>query len=858
MRLIVVVMALIFAGEVFAGNVATVVRAHPYLTRGVDRESLLGIRFDGGWGGQVAANQVLDFRFDFTNCESSVISEVKIEYIPHSGSSLGGVYARPYAYYSGDAKAITYTKTENAAQDGSSLEVSFSGMTHSFYPNTPANGDSGYIWLTAAISPDIPDDAEIWVTLVTDKITINGCAFEVTNGVAKAPHRVLKNRYQIAAYLRQDWMSASNAYGLENSTSNRIANLTDIILVNNLRVKYDADSDSFKTSWTDNDAASTMRVINYRNLYNPDCRVRLSLTRGWEYTTVGGVLGYPLACATLNDTYRSKLVAEVIRILEEVGVDGLDIDYEYPGVHQSAKISDEMVWRDWHGYGLFLRDLAAEFFDRGWVLSICSNESGWCMAPSGMYSAMHAADMIESMAYDYHTGSYPLHCSAQAMKYAMSVLTNRGISKRRVMAGQAMYSNWNYQPGWGTIVGWIGENFDRDTYPQGSGYATFESPTTYHAKCDYARRENYGGVMSWGYYTDVAWNNRMSLARHQAKAIWPVPYSWPTPEQDEKGVYLLKSEADFFWLRDHTNVSARFVQDIVLEHDPLPVESFSGTIDGNGHRLTIPWDTWIVTEGQTALFKVLYGSIKNLTIDFSGRAVTCAARWNDTSEGPTANTIGELYNNCGTAVLVGSLAAGGTLQNVELNLLFGSEVQGARKAGGLMSDIYSTNDSLPTIVSNCMVNVEGTIHTQYRNSWEGTYSMAYSCAGAIAAWMGGSGDIRVVNNEIFLGNHAELKAEHGTNCAVAGAIGDLNNSGLIISGLKVYVSQRATIAQADGSCNASPAYTVGSYFLANNADVGLSALVSLEDRGVVLERGFAGVIITNVPPRITSLRLLLR
>ncbi len=805
---------------------ATVVRVHPRLTRGLARESLLGIRFDNALGGNASA---FDVKFRLVNCTKADITDIKYWRQP---------YTHNYGFYEAEATSGP-TATVAAADDATEFTASFPAGSVWFYPQTGTREDSDYLWVTATINPEISPDAEIWVSVPTAKITLsNGGVFDVVNGAETQPHRVFPFVHQIGAYLRQDGTALTGTWAgkLEDSPADRVGNLTDIVVCNDFLVAYDSGNDTFKTTWDargrDN-TAQVARIKALRDQYNPKCMIRGSLTKGDGTITVDGVTGRPIACAAASAARRKQLIDSILAVMESAGLDGLDIDWEYPGDHAVTTANTQ---RDWHAYGLLMRDLAAAFFDKGYVLSFCSN-LGYQMAPSGYYAAFHAADFINAMAY----GNTTLNASPQVMMTGINVCTSRGVPLRRIVVGQAMYAYEVQNPGWGSVVGWLKDEWPSDktrwwdadliwmdrsaTKADGTVLSTeketFEGPASYQAKCNWCRANGYGGVMSWGYYTDVSWNDAdlMSLSRHQAKSCWPrTNWSWPAPQQDSDGAYLLDSEEDWFWLRSNPGVNARFAADITLAHDPLPIETFSGTLDGAGHTLTIPVDTWLAYDSNPALIRALAGTVKNLKIDLYGRVVNRASRWNDTTVSTSANTLASGTHNA--AVLAANLAAGGMIDGVELFIRPGAEVQGPQRVAGLAASVWVGSGSYAEI-RNCRVHVAGTLRSLARNTAEGDITVANQCAGGLAGWVGcpGAQNIVVTNNIVSLASTGRVAVETGSSSSAGGVVGDLNNVNPLVQGSAVYVAAGAVVS-ANESAEAGKVRTSHAVASYSRADSG--------------------------------------
>ncbi len=827
---------------------ATVVRVHPRLTRGLAREALLGIRFDNALGGNASA---FDVKFRLVNCTKADITDIKYWKQP---------FDHNYGFYEAEA-TVGPSATVSAAEDATAFTASFPAGSVWFYPQVGTREDSDYLWVTATINPEISPDAEIWVSVPTEKITLsNGGVFKVVNGDETQPHRVFPFVHQVGAYLRQDGTALTGTWAgkLEDSPANRVGNLTDIVVCNDFLVAYDSENDTFKTTWDargrDN-TAQVARIKALRDQYNPKCMIRASLTKGSGTITVDGVEGRPIACAAASAARRKQLIDSILAVMESAGLDGLDIDWEYPGDHAVTTANTQ---RDWHSYGLLMRDLAAAFFDKGYVLSFCSN-LGYQMAPDDCYAAFHAADFVNAMAY----GNTTLNASPQVMMTGINVCTSRGVPSRRIVVGQAMYAYEVQNPGWGSVVPWLKEAWPNDntrwwdadlvwtnrTATKADGTVlstekeTFEGPASYHAKCNWCRANGYGGVMSWGYYTDVSWDDAdlMSLARHQAKSCWPrTNWSWPTPPQDSDGAYLLDSEEDWFWLRDNPGVNARFAADITLVHDPLPIETFSGTIDGAGRALTISNDVWLAYDANPALIRTLTGTVKNLTIDLYGRVVSRASRWNDTTASKTANTLASGTHNA--AVLAANLGAGGVIDGVELFIRPGAEVQGPQRVAGLAASVWVPDGSHAEI-RNSSVHVEGVVRSLARNTAEGDITVQNQVAGGLAGWVAcpGSRNIVVTNNIVSLAATGRVAVETGSSSSAGGVIGDLNNVNPLVQGNAVYVASGATVSanESAGAGNVRTSYANASYSIAASANAG-QTLFFIENGAAMLADSVGG------------------
>ena len=834
----------------YTESTAVVVRAHPWLTRGLARESLIGIRFWGGIGGQYGGplTQPVTFRFQLKNCTREDLGELALWYQPFNPVS--------YGWREGLGRMAGTTDEEKVSETEFTLTYTprpDNGDTW-IHPRTETRAESGYIWLTAAIDPAISRDAEIRVSVDNETICLQDGTYVVDNNLladgSVAPHRVYPYKYRVNAYLRDDRMA--NAAGRARDVFSgdgtpegearearlRVSNLTELTLIDVFPI-YNAQTDTFGLSWDRkreggyrvDDTLGLKRLKGFRDAYHPEARVHISLTKdGWPYGSDARVNEHTLDSMNtgtafrasvlghaVGDKYRLDFVDAVVALMEAQEIDGLDVDWEYPNTIRNVGIVENDEFRK---YGRFLRDLAEAFFNHGWELAMCTN-LGYQM-PTGNDTALFAVpDFINSMAY----GGSPLNASNQVMSTAVNLLTSRGVPKRRIVVGQAMFSNTSYHLGWDEIVSRLRNDqskdyfsrLDSDTYWEawGSGsYHTYTGPTTYRAKCNRARMEGYGGVMSWGYYTDTRWgtDDLLCLGQNQAQAVWPHDYRWPTPPQAADGSYLLDSEEDWFWFQENPDNSVRLAADIVFTHDPLPIETFSRTLDGAGHTLTLPKGVWLCTFDDTALFRTLSGTVKDLTVVLEGRAVTRNDRKNDTAAGNTSLT---LPGNGRAALLAASLTGNASLTGVTLRLAEGAEIQGAKQAGLLAANAW-TDQSPGIALTRVRADIAGTVRNLADNTGDCLLDgmdaegnrfntlTQHTCAGGLIGWAGApSGAVALADCAVALAPTARVANDTGYDDAAGGAVGHVNTAAVRLDGLDVAWHAGAEIAAKAPADNAS-------------------------------------------------------
>ena len=371
------------------------------------------------------------------------------------------------------------------------------------------------------------------------------------------PNRIYPFRHRIAAYTKADVTDI-----WEREADRRFPTLTDLYVIENGNAACSvtenslAINDTFRTNF--------LRFKELRDEHHPEMRIAIVI-RG----NPGGSETIRKAMSTNRDAF----VQSCVDAMNALGADRMDVDFEYC-------LTDQQ-YRDYAGFMGALKD-AFMAAGKGWELS---------MAVTPYYkfprnAALATIDSINVMAYDG-----PLNSPYSRMNNFLQNLRNVGVPDRRIVMGQAIYGGGGDQPGWNTVVDLADyTGYDCDIATRNGYRHTFTGPTTYRGKVRQCLEWDIGGIMSWGYYSDAKWDHDQSLGRHQAQVIRPrTDWNWPEPPLVD-GVRELSTEGHWHWFADHAkSVShARLTADITLTQDPRPIPTFTGTLEGDGHTLTLP------------------------------------------------------------------------------------------------------------------------------------------------------------------------------------------------------------------------------------------------------------------------------
>jgi chitinase len=273
---------------------------------------------------------------------------------------------------------------------------------------------------------------------------------------------------------------------------------------------------------------------------NPSLLVLVSVG-GWLWST-----NFSEVSLTLES--RKVFIQSVVEFMRQYELDGLDVDWEYPGMigagHPFRK-------EDKENFTSLLRELRQRFdletkrTHRRLYLSIAAGASEEYLGHTEMAKVQRYVDTINLMAYDYYepgsdrtTGHHaPLFASDADPKHAsgdgsVKALVRAGVSAAKVLLGVPFYGHvWSevddvnyglfqrgepasagYAP-YGVITGtMLGHGFTRYWDPIASVpylyspdkkvFVSYEDSQSLADKCKYVLTQKLGGVMFWDYSGD--------------------------------------------------------------------------------------------------------------------------------------------------------------------------------------------------------------------------------------------------------------------------------------------------------------------------------------------------------------------
>jgi chitinase len=255
---------------------------------------------------------------------------------------------------------------------------------------------------------------------------------------------------------------------------------------------------------------------------NPSLKVLVSVG-GWTWS--GG-----FSDVALTRQSRTRFIASAVRFVEWHHLDGLDIDWEYPG-----QVGNGNVFRaeDKQNFTLLLAELRQRFdveekrLHRRLFTSIATGASQKFLDNTEMQKVQRYVDTVNLMTYDFYVGD-PKNVSADR---SVAMFLEAGVPTRKLVMGVPFYgrswgevpatNNGLFQPGkaargvhfsypdlpnllaTGFVRHWDATASVPFLYnPQTQVFVTYEDPQSLAAKCRFVNQHSLGGVMFWEYFND--------------------------------------------------------------------------------------------------------------------------------------------------------------------------------------------------------------------------------------------------------------------------------------------------------------------------------------------------------------------
>lgn len=245
---------------------------------------------------------------------------------------------------------------------------------------------------------------------------------------------------------------------------------------------------------------------------NPELKVLLSVG-GWGSGNFSEMAA---------DTRLRKAFAKACRnVVKEYSLDGIDIDWEYPGV-PAAGISSSP--NDTHNFTLLMRDLR-KALGKHKLLTLASSASARHI---NFPEIVNTVDFVNIMSYDmaivphHHAALHYDDSTVMTVERAVAAHLKAGIPASKLVLGLPFYAKGSITPPHDLTIEQVkAENGLTEHWHEEGKYAyltnaagqvvyTFDNARSLEIKCKYARSQNLLGTMYWEASCD---DDRLTLSR---------------------------------------------------------------------------------------------------------------------------------------------------------------------------------------------------------------------------------------------------------------------------------------------------------------------------------------------------------
>ncbi|RAJ35740.1 glycoside hydrolase family 18 protein [Pedobacter cryoconitis] len=282
-----------------------------------------------------------------------------------------------------------------------------------------------------------------------------------------------------------------------------------------------------------------LKKLGTLKIKNPDLKILISIG-GWTFSN-------NFSDMALADTSRKAFARSAVAFVEKYKLDGVDIDWEFPGLPGAGNIHRP---EDKQNFTLLLKAFKEELNDaekrikKKLVLTIAADCSKDFLEHTEMYKAQAYLDYIDLMAYDF-LNELPGKTCHQAPLFPSKTLNNNnsvlksvqeylkeGILPGKIVLGIPFYGHlYQLKSGARSVVGaelksaagtkgftdiqdslinsgkfqYHKDRTAKAAYlfsPQNQQFVTFEDEWSIRHKCKYVKDHRLAGVMFWEYSND--------------------------------------------------------------------------------------------------------------------------------------------------------------------------------------------------------------------------------------------------------------------------------------------------------------------------------------------------------------------
>ena len=256
---------------------------------------------------------------------------------------------------------------------------------------------------------------------------------------------------------------------------------------------------------------------------NPDLKICLSFTHG--VANSDNKQGGSFSALGKSDDNRKRFAADCKAFLEKYGIDGIDLDWEYPGLSWSGAACDPAT--DCDSYIAIVKQLRETLGDKYEI-----SYAGYCsdkIAVSGGWRYIDIpgmdpyVDYVNIMTYDLDEAPHHHSALSDSRAYkdcarAVQAYLDKGVNPRKLVLGVPFYGrhSWSQTPTavtYKSILQMDRYKYRRNQWDEraqcpyvetmdGTFFCGYDNPRSIAAKGEWIRKKGMLGLMYWEYDQD--------------------------------------------------------------------------------------------------------------------------------------------------------------------------------------------------------------------------------------------------------------------------------------------------------------------------------------------------------------------
>ncbi len=250
---------------------------------------------------------------------------------------------------------------------------------------------------------------------------------------------------------------------------------------------------------------------------NPNLKILLSFTN--NVSNSDNTKGWGFSVLAASDEQRKAFAADCLEFCREYGIDGIDIDWEFPGLSWSGQVVDTM--NDVENHVLLMKQLR-ETLGNDYLLTYAGYVMDRRSLSQGGYRYIdikaldQVVDYVNIMTYDMDEGAAPHNAISSSQAYwdiarTYSAYMAAGATPGKLVLGIPFYGRVSFSKSPGALsyktIKKLGSGYKIDNWDDsakvpyvtynGARYCYYDNPQSIEYKSKWALGKGFYGIMYW-------------------------------------------------------------------------------------------------------------------------------------------------------------------------------------------------------------------------------------------------------------------------------------------------------------------------------------------------------------------------